>query len=122
MILASHRVSSGDRVLWHGALAWRSVRVGVATAAMGGLLVRLLVPVDDSWIAAAVAVGCAVLAIVLASLGRGELPPPGAERSVALEFLGATGQWAQAFARSALVLAAFAAGLFLGSLLGLDRA
>lgn len=109
------------RAGWHAAFAWRAVRFGVAIAAVAGLGLRLLLPVEGAWIAAAVAGACIALGILLVGIERSALPQPGTE-GAALELLGTVGQWAQAFLRSAFVLAAFAAGLVLAALLGLGRA
>lgn len=112
----------GARLGWHLRFAWRAVRAGTLVAFAGGLLLRLILPVDDSWIAAAVGAGCLVVGVFLLTLDRGDLPSPSAQGQAALESLGATAQWAQAFLRSAFVLAAFAIGLLAGAALGLGRA
>jgi hypothetical protein len=112
----------GVRVGRHLAFAWRAVRAGALVALAGGLLLRLVLPVEDSWISAAVGAGCVVLGIFLLVLDRGDLPLPSPQGQAGLESLGAAAQWAQAFLRSALVLAAFAVGLLAGAALGLGRA
>lgn len=113
------------RVAWHAGLAWRSSRWSILFAFGGGLAIRFLLPVEDAWVAAAVAGGAAALALALILLGEARstrLPAGMKDPLAALEAAGPADQVAHALARAALVLAAFAAGVGLGHLLGLGRA
>ena len=113
------------RAAWHAALAWRASRLGAGAAVAVGLLLGLLLPVEDAWLAGLAAGACALVALLLVALeGRGAPTPPPAsvDTSAALESMGTAGQLAQAFGRSAIALAGFAAGLGLAALLDLGRA
>lgn len=104
------------RVGWHLRLALRLSRWAMGFAFLVGLLVRLGLPVQDGWIAGAVAGAAALLAlVVLALASRGperQLPPPTHE--VALEQARGADYLANSLARAALVLGSFAVGLALG--------
>lgn len=101
---------------WHLRLALRISRWAMGLAFLGGLLARLALPVQDGWIAGAVAGGAALLFLGILALGsRGParpLPPPTQE--AALEQARGADHIAHALARAALVLGAFAIGLALG--------
>lgn len=112
------------RVGWHLRLALRLSRWAMAFAFALGLVVRLALPVQDGWIAGAVAAGAALLFLGILALGsrgaRADLPPP--TREEALEQARGADHIAHALARAALVLGSFAIGLALGAGLGLGRA
>ena len=115
-----------SRLAWQAGIAWRASRIGAIAAFVVGSLLRMIVPVDDLWLAAVVAAGCALAALALAALeartARPDAPPTVADGTVALESMGAAGQVAQALGRSAVLLAAFALGLWTGDAMGLGRA
>lgn len=114
-----------SRVGWHAGLAWRASRIAALMAGVGGTLLRLVLPVQDVWVAGAVAGASALVALALIAIAEKRHAPIPAEvrdPAAALEKVGAADQAAHALARAALVLGAFAVGVALGGALGLGRA
>ena len=113
-----------NRFAWHASVAWRATRIAAATALVVGVLIRVVLPVEDAWLAAVVAAGCATVALLLVLLESNQrIPSPVlVDAAAALETMGTAGQLAQAFGRSAVVLAGFALGLAVAELTGLGRA
>ena len=115
--LARHRL--GLRL---GAIArtgWPMAAVGI----VGGALLGSLLPVDDGWLAAAVAAALAVLAVGLLATGE-VLPAPGGsaplprDAAALLERANLAQQLGHALGRAALAVGGVAAGLTLGRLVG----
>ena len=105
-----------QRLAWHVRLAWRASRLAVLVAGLVSVAFGYALPVQDGWMAAAVAGVAALLALALLAVGTRAAPPPPAVRDVAaaLERAGSADLWAHILARSAMVLAAAALGLSLG--------
>jgi hypothetical protein len=100
-----------DRLAWHGRLAWRASRVGIVLGLVGAFLLRLVLPVRGGWLAAMVASVTGVLALACIAMGRGPLPTL-QDVGASLEKVGAADQVAHGLLRAALVLGAFALGLW----------
>jgi hypothetical protein len=108
--------SLGQRLAWHSRNALRASRFGTVAALVGGGLAAVVLPVRGAWLAALVAGGCvvgALLCVVIA--GHRPLPDASLEIGPALEKVGAADQVGHGLARAGLVLAAFALGAWLGS-------
>ena len=112
------------RLAWHVRAAWRASRVAVPVAAAGGVLLRLVLPVQDAWLAAAVAATAALLAVVVLALGEARRAPlpRAADPDAAVEQMAAPDLVGLVLARASMVLGAFALGLALGGALGLQPA
>lgn len=116
---AEERSGLGPRLAWHAGIAWRTSRVAMVVALLASGAMGYLLPVQDGWIAGAVAGGAALLAILILALGaRGAPPPPPQvpDPGAALERARTADLWAHALARSAFMLASVALGLALGGL------
>lgn len=106
----------GHRLAWHARLAVRASRFGLGAGLAGGFLLHLVLPVRGAWLAGAVALGAAVVALAFVAFGGRHPLPTGLDVGPSIEKVGGADQVAHGLARAALVLAAFALGLGLGGL------
>jgi hypothetical protein len=110
----------GRRVAWHARSAWRASRFTVLALAAGGALLPAIVPVEDAWLASAVAGTAALLALLLlaAAESKGAPLPAAADGQAALERLGAADLCGLVLVRASMALGAFALGLAAGGAIG----
>jgi hypothetical protein len=106
------------RLGWHARLAARASRFGIGAGLAGGFLLHLVLPVRGFWLAGAVALGAAVVAVACIAFGGQRPLPAGLEVEPSLEKVAGADQVAHGFARAALVLASFTVGLWLGGFAG----
>jgi hypothetical protein len=77
---------------------------------------HLVLPVRGAWLAGAVALAAGLVAVAFVALGGQRPLPVGLDPGPSVEKVAGADQVAHGLARAALVLAAFALGLWLGGL------
>jgi hypothetical protein len=112
-----------QRVLFEVRTSWKASLLG----GVAGFLMRAVLPLRDGWLAAATAVGCAVIflgCLVAGQMwerrpgGRPPLDVRGLSRAAVLEGSNTVEQFGHAFGTAALALAALSFGAWLAGFLG----
>ena len=96
-------------------VTWRTSWTALAVGAVGGFAAQALLPLQDSWLAAAAAGAAAGVASLLLPIGQPQGDVAGLPPRTQVERWATPAQFGHAFATAALALAGFAAGAFLAA-------